>query len=552
MDKFSDPLPGGTTLLQGQYCLKTFLNDGGFGITYLARDSLDRPMVIKECFPRAICRRSDKDVGTRAISHREEFRSIVKAFEEEARNLSKFEHPNIIKVHQVFDENQTAYMAMDYVDGHELIVAIEQDKLTADLIISIALKLLDALAEIHANGMLHRDISPDNILLDQDYNPVLIDFGAAKQEASQHGPKMTSIRVTKDGYSPQEFYVSGAQQFPSSDLYAFAATLYHAITGSAPPESQARLLALAQERPDPYAALSGQFNDYPAGLLKAIDLALSIAPKDRLNAAQDWLDLIETTPQYQNRKSHIPKRAWYRIGLTTTAALALGLGGWHFNGLRENTVPSTKNLPVRLSANVAYLAPQIIKTQSWELDLPFTLKTTDAGVIIEAVAAWVEPEVAGQWLVSGTRLLSVNGQTITGPDDFNAAIMLSQDKPLPEVVVADIQYITDQSPTPRKGQLQLRAKRSQGFSNGMQFEEHFRKLRWQLVVLSPPDTANADLKTGDIILAERVLGLSAVTLDQLNDVLQKLEQRNLPKGVFSIQRGDTLELANLPLEQKIP
>ena len=546
MDKFSDPLLSGTTLLQGQYRIKTFLNDGGFGITYLATDSLDRPIVIKECFPRAICRRSGQEVGTRALSHREEFRSIVKAFEEEARNLSKFEHPNIIKVHQVFDENQTAYMAMDYVDGQELITAIEQKKLTPDTIISIALKLLDALGEIHASGMLHRDISPDNILLDQGNNPILIDFGAAKQEATQHGPKMTSIRVTKEGYSPQEFYVSGAQQFPSSDLYALAATLYHAITGTVPPESQARLLALAQERPDPYQALSGHHNAYPSGLLKAIDGAMSIAPKDRLNSAQDWLILIDK-PQNSHDKSKLPQYAAYLSG---AVIIMIGLGIWQISTNQETVLATT---PPIQSIKFTYLAPKITQTYPWVIELPFTVKTRDtSGLEITAVSAWADPDLSGQWLGVGVGILSVNGKTTDKYPDLSTAILLSQDQPFPNPLVVNIRYQTTPDTPPKQGKLQLYPTRSQTYSNGMQLAEQFRTPRWQLVVASAPKTIKTDIKIGDVFLAERVLGLSAVTLAQLDKVLQKLEQRNLPKGVFSVRRDNSVELANLPLKQVSP
>ena len=554
MDKFSDPLPDGTKLLQGQYHIKEFLNDGGFGITYLASDSLDRSMVIKECFPRAIGRRSGLEVGTRAISHREEFRSIVKAFVEEARNLSKFEHPNIVKVHQVFDENQTAYMAMDYIDGQELITAIEQDVLSPDLVISIAGKLLDALQNIHANGMLHRDISPDNILLDQSGNPILIDFGAAKEEASLHGPKMTSIRVTKEGYSPQEFYVSGAQQFPSSDLYAFAATLYHAITGHAPVESQARLLALAQEKPDPYVPISGQYNAYPAGLLKAIDLALNVSPKDRLASAQEWLDLINVPvrPEVTPRKSHASKRIL--VGIMSAAVLAVGVGIWYSNGSQPITTnPQPAKVAVLNTDGFQFQAPKVSHSQDWTLELPFTVKAdVNNGVEIDSVENWYKPVSASNWIISGVRMASVNGRTLTDINTLKAALVLSKKTPYPDTLTANVTYFPNGKTETKTGQLQLNATRSYDFSNGMKIRQQFRGSGWQLVVITPPSSPNADVKHKDVLLAERVLGQAVTTLDQLLDILKKLEDRNLPKGVFSVQRDGAIVLANLPLKGKSP
>jgi serine/threonine protein kinase len=552
MDRFSDPLPDGTTLLQGQYTIKRFLNDGGFGITYLARDSLDRPMVIKECFPRAICRRSGLDVGARAISHREEFRSIVKAFEEEARNLSKFEHPNIVKVHQVFRENQTAYMAMDYIEGRELITAIEQKKLSPDLIISIAKKLLGALGEIHQNGMLHRDISPDNILLGPGNNPVLIDFGAAKQEASQHGPKMTSIRVTKEGYSPQEFYVSGAQQFPSSDLYAFAATLYHAISGTPPPESQARLLALAQEKRDPYQPLNARFAAYPPGLLKAIDKAMNVSPKDRLSLAGDWQKLIDKKPAI----TLPPVTKMPKVGTGAMAAMILVfvLGIWYFNPKSKPAINHPASPDTLQNADGRnYLAPVVSQTQNWIVEIPVSFrKTANDRLEVDQAAPWLEPELAGDWAKPGVTLTALNGQTLTDQDSFVAAAMTSQDKPFPEAIRSSITYLAKNQAQQKTGQIQLNAARSFAFSNGMEIRQQFRGSAWQLSVEKPPAGTNADIKAGDILLAERVLGQSVNTLDQLVDVLQKLEARNLPKGVFSVRRGGKIELANMALKEKDP
>jgi serine/threonine protein kinase len=545
MDRFSDPLPDGTTLLQGQYHINSFLNDGGFGITYLASDSLDRPMVIKECFPRAICRRSGLEVGTRAISHRAEFRSIVKAFEEEARNLSKFEHPNIVKVHQVFDENQTAYMAMDYVDGHELVFAIEQGRLTPIQITSIAINLLDALENIHAHGMLHRDISPDNILLDQDNNPVLIDFGAAKEEASQHGPKMTSIRVTKEGYSPQEFYVSGADQFPSSDLYAFAATIYHAITGSAPPESQARLLALAQERPDPYVPLSGQYAQYPSGLLKAIDLALNVSPKDRLPTAKDWLALIHEPPINYEIK---PRKALLvGAGIFVLALISYGFVNY------TNPIEPLPKPTITQAQNLNFEAPSITHSDNWSIEIPFTLNDNISGDLkIAEVKPWFDSKITGEWIKSGVRILSVNNQELAGPDALADAALQSQGNPFPIPLIAKITYIPIGKSQSKTSNLQLNATQSFTFSNGMKVRQQYRGSDWQLIVLIAPASPAADLQTGDILLAERVLGAPVTTLDDFLKTLQTLEDRNLPKGVFSVRRDNDVLLANLALSEIKP
>ncbi len=291
---FADELAPGTQLLNGAYVIERFLNSGGFGITYLAKDSLDRSVVIKECFPGSFCRRSNTIVGARSRAHQNEFKSIVKLFVQEARSLSKLKHPNIVGVHQVFEDNDTAYMALDYVEGNDLLDILEDPKreLGPEQIQHIMAKILDAVAFIHDQGVLHRDISPDNILIDSNDNPVLIDFGAAREEATKASRVLSALRVVKDGYSPQEFYIQGSDQAPSSDLYALGASFFHLITGETPPNSQNRLAAIAAGDKDPYQNLAGRVDGYDKGFLEAIDKALNVFPKDRIQSAADWLKMI--------------------------------------------------------------------------------------------------------------------------------------------------------------------------------------------------------------------------------------------------------------------
>ena len=301
---FGDELPKGTSLLQGQYTLTRFLNAGGFGITYLARDSLDRTVVIKECFPSSMCCRRASSVHVRSESHQEDFRSIVKFFGQEARALAKLDHPNIVGVHQVFEDNQTAYMALDFVKGQDLldIIDYEPDRLSPKDIRKMLMKLLGAVAYIHDRGVLHRDISPDNILVDEDNNPVMIDFGAAREEANRRTRIVTQHATVKDGYSPQEFYVSGAKQTPASDLYGLAATFYHLIAGEAPPVSQLRLSTVAEGKKDPFVPLSTISNEYDTYFLAAIDKCLEIFPKDRILSAQEWMVEIDTERRHSAAK----------------------------------------------------------------------------------------------------------------------------------------------------------------------------------------------------------------------------------------------------------
>ena len=298
-ESYLDELRPGTKLLHGQYTINCFLNSGGFGITYLATNSLDRKVVIKECFPSAFCHRSRALVQARSDAHTDELRAIVGLFIQEARSLAKMNHPNIVGVHEVFEENQTAYMVLDFVEGRDLLDTLDDPEhgLTGLQVQGILRDVLGAVQYVHDRGVLHRDISPDNILLDGDMRPVLIDFGAAREEASKQTRVLSALRVVKDGYSPQEFYVQGSPQTPASDLYALAASFYHLIDGELPPNSQARLAAIAAGDKDIYEPLADRIKGFDRKFLLSIDKALAILPKDRMQSADEWVAMLNQSRQ---------------------------------------------------------------------------------------------------------------------------------------------------------------------------------------------------------------------------------------------------------------
>ena len=291
----SESLPAGTTLLGDQFTIERPLSSGGFGITYLAEDNfLGRRVVIKECYPEAFCRRDGKKVLVRSNIHHEKYRAIVEMFMREARSIAKLRHPNIVGVHRIFEDNETAYMVLDQIHGRDLLSLIkdEHDILSPQQIKEVLVKTLDAVELVHQNDLLHRDLSPDNILLDKWGSPVLIDFGAAREEASRETRAVSAVLVVKDGYSPQEFYFAGGKQSASSDLYALGATFYHLISGDAPPNSQTRMAEFAGKNPDPCEPLAGRFPQYDLEFLEAIDNAMMILPKERLQSAREWLNAI--------------------------------------------------------------------------------------------------------------------------------------------------------------------------------------------------------------------------------------------------------------------
>ncbi|NND21398.1 MAG: protein kinase [Silicimonas sp.] len=288
-------LPVGTMLCDDQFTITDHLGAGGFGITYRASDNvLGRTIVIKECFPTDLCVRHGRDVAVRSRAHVEQMGSIIRNFMREARSLAKLRHPNVVGVHRAFEENSTAYMALDLIDGRDLadILQREPQLLSPARIVDILAQLLDAIEKVHDVDLLHRDISPDNILIEKSGTPVLIDFGAARGDASRQTRAVSALLVVKDGYSPHELYVAGSEQAPNSDLYALAATFYHVISGEAPVNSQSRMVEVAGNKPDPCTPLAGRFPGYPPEFLEAIDTAMNIHPSKRLQSAARWRSLI--------------------------------------------------------------------------------------------------------------------------------------------------------------------------------------------------------------------------------------------------------------------
>ena len=287
----TDELAPGTHLLNKQYCITGYLNSGGFGITYIAKDSLNRNVVIKECYPGFMCKRVGQEMHVRNQTDKQELDSIVELFVKEAHSLASLEHDNIVKVHQIFEQNNTAYMALDFINGYDLVDILDQhaDALSPARIVSITRKLLPAIAFVHERGMLHRDVSPDNIIIAKSGEPMLIDFGAAHEQVNHATRSYAQLKFVKDGYSPQEFYIPGANQGPSSDLYSFAASMYYIVAGEPPIDAQSRLAAVAAGKSDPFAPLEGRFEGYPPNFLSAIDKAMNLMPESRYQSAQEWL-----------------------------------------------------------------------------------------------------------------------------------------------------------------------------------------------------------------------------------------------------------------------
>ncbi len=245
------------TVLNGKYLLGKALGEGGFGITYLAWDLTSGVKIaIKEYFPSGFVTRVPKSNNVIINSKQNQSASNrgLKRFIDEAKNLAKIKNlSGIVNVRDFFSANGTAYIVMEFLDGISLKKYMQRKggKITADEILGIMRPVMDSLIEVHNLGLIHRDISPDNIIITK-YNEVkLIDFGAAKQ--SNLDGKSLSI-VLKQGFAPEEQYRTHGEQGPWTDVYALGVTIYYCITGQLPPESIQRMYKDTIVRPSELGA----------------------------------------------------------------------------------------------------------------------------------------------------------------------------------------------------------------------------------------------------------------------------------------------------------
>lgn len=271
-------LASGTLLLNGQYTIISVLGQGGFGITYsVSQHGVPFARAVKECFPTELAERRNGMVVPRSPDRAKLLALCIKTFQDEVTHLAKLSHPAIVPVMQVFPENGTVYMVLDFVAGKTLEAHLTDQggTLPEAEIIGLLRPILEALEMLHAEDILHRDIAPDNIVIKPDGAPVLIDFGAAREVIREGTRHTTGLRSVKDGYSPHEFYVRGARQGQQSDLYSLAATMYRAISGKPPPSAELRAHALASGEPDPIVPLVGSVSGYDPTFLGLIDGGLS-------------------------------------------------------------------------------------------------------------------------------------------------------------------------------------------------------------------------------------------------------------------------------------
>lgn len=346
----SHQIPVGT-VMQGKYLVGKVLGQGGFGITYLGWDLfLELPVAIKEYFPSGVVMRDSShslsvscsagDAGGRFQHNRERFLR-------EAKSLARFEGcPEIVRVTNYFLENNTAYIVMEYVEGITLKQYVKNHggKLSAEETFRLLQPVMQALDKIHATGLIHRDISPDNIMLLPDGGTKLIDFGAVRDvhnaDVDQPLTKSTEA-ILKQGYAPIEQYQKRGALGPWTDVYALCATIYYCLTGEVPMDAPERVLSDEEFTWNDIPGLTAQQKE-------ALEAGMALLPKDRTQSMKALHgDLFRPAPQPlapvpvpdpepepepapepqpRPRPAPSPIRFWRPVGIIVLLLAAIGIG----------------------------------------------------------------------------------------------------------------------------------------------------------------------------------------------------------------------------------
>jgi serine/threonine-protein kinase len=299
-------LPVGTRLYDGKFVVERTLGAGGFGITYKVRHTvLNQPYAVKEFFLSNYNVRASQSNTVRLLDNLSpaSYDKYRQRFIEEAQIIATYNHPNIIKVTDVFTENNTAYYVMEYIEGQSLgNIVKNRGKLGVTEAAEYVAQIANAADVVHKHGKLHRDIKPDNIMINRENLAILIDFGAARSFVQ--GQESRHTQIYSLAYAPPEQLSLVAKRGAFSDVYALGATFYHLITGSEPSPADARRAA-SYKMPSP-KDLNPAVPEHVNGVIMR---ALAMDPEDRPQNMTEFLNDLSNSPKLPSKTnaSQAPK-----------------------------------------------------------------------------------------------------------------------------------------------------------------------------------------------------------------------------------------------------
>ncbi len=287
-------LPEGTLLCGGKYEIVRYISSGGFGCTYEARNTAFRnrtvTVAIKEFFVKDFCNRdaATNNVVVGTNSREALVEKLKSKFMDEAEALYALNHPNIVRVTDLFEDKNTVYYVMDYIEGGSLSGIIsEKGRLAEKEALGYILQIADALKYVHSHNCLHLDVKPQNIMIDSSGKATLIDFGVSKQYDEANGENTSTLMGSTPGYAPiEQTGACMAKFYPASDIYALGATLYKALTGITPPP--ASLIASGERELDPLPATVS------AAVQRAVEASMQLNRSKRPQSIGEFLRLVES------------------------------------------------------------------------------------------------------------------------------------------------------------------------------------------------------------------------------------------------------------------
>ena len=287
-------LPEGTLLCGGKYEIVRYISSGGFGCTYEARNTAFRnrtvTVAIKEFFVKDFCNRdaATNNVVVGTNSREALVEKLKSKFMDEAEALYALNHPNIVRVTDLFEDKNTVYYVMDYIEGGSLSGIIsEKGRLAEKEALGYILQIADALKYVHSHNCLHLDVKPQNIMIDNSGKATLIDFGVSKQYDEANGENTSTLMGSTPGYAPiEQTGACMAKFYPASDIYALGATLYKALTGITPPP--ASLIASGERELDPLPATVS------AAVQRAVEASMQLNRSKRPQSIGEFLRLVES------------------------------------------------------------------------------------------------------------------------------------------------------------------------------------------------------------------------------------------------------------------